>query len=59
MPTQQTIRNLARFGVKVICYNFMPVFRLDEGGYELRHRRMAREAMAFEKKISISGWKTW
>lgn len=23
---QQTIRNLAEFGIKVICYNFMPVF---------------------------------
>lgn len=23
---RQTIRNLSRFGVKVICYNFMPVF---------------------------------
>jgi len=23
---QQTLRNLAKFGVKVICYNFMPIF---------------------------------
>ncbi|KRM12156.1 mannonate dehydratase [Paucilactobacillus suebicus] len=23
---QQTIRNLASFGIKVICYNFMPIF---------------------------------
>lgn len=23
---QQTIRNLAKYGIKVICYNFMPIF---------------------------------
>ncbi len=23
---KQTIRNLSEFGVKVICYNFMPIF---------------------------------
>lgn len=46
---QQTIRNLAEIGVKVICYNFMPVFDwmktdmnyiLPDGSF----------TMAFEKK---------
>lgn len=46
---QQTIRNLARFGVKVICYNFMPVFdwMKTEMNYVLPDGSLT---MAFEKK---------
>ena len=46
---QQTIRNLARFGVKVICYNFMPVFdwMKTDMNYVLPD---GSRTMAFEKK---------
>ena len=46
---QQTIRHLARFGVKVICYNFMPVFdwMKTDMNYVLPDGSLT---MAFEKK---------
>lgn len=45
----QTIRNLAEFGVKVICYNFMPVFdwMKTDMSYVLPDGSIT---MAFEKK---------
>ncbi|HEP1062938.1 TPA: mannonate dehydratase [Klebsiella aerogenes] len=45
---QQTIRNLAAFGVKVICYNFMPVFdwMKTDMNYRLADGSLT---MAFEK----------
>ena len=45
---QQTIRNLAKFGVKVICYNFMPVFdwMKTDMNYRLEDGSLT---MAFEK----------
>ena len=46
---QQTIRNLAEIGVKVICYNFMPVFdwMKTDMNYVLPDGSLT---MAFEKK---------
>lgn len=47
---KQTIRNLARYGIKVICYNFMPVFdwlRTDLH-YQLED---GSNVMSFEEKL--------
>jgi len=61
-----TIRNLARIGVKVICYNFMPVFdwvrtdlrhRLPDGSFTMAYRDelvqgTAQETMARMQRAS-------
>ena len=62
---QQTIRHLARFGVKVICYNFMPVFdwtRTElarvrpDGSTVLAYKQSAVDALVPEKMFeSIAG----
>ena len=36
---KQTIRNLSGFGVKVICYNFMPIFDWNQDRYVSSFRR--------------------
>lgn len=56
---QQTIRHLAEIGIKVICYNFMPVFdwMKTEMNYVLPDGSVT---MAFEKKkASIKRWMKW
>ncbi|MGC3965069.1 MAG: mannonate dehydratase [Rhodocyclaceae bacterium] len=61
----QNIRNCAAAGVKVICYNFMPVFdwtrtemakQLPDGSYTLAFDADAVAQIDPEKGISLPGW---
>ena len=62
---QQNIRNCAAVGVKVICYNFMPVFdwtrtemakELPDGSFTLAFDAQAVAKIDPEKGISLPGW---
>ena len=62
---QQTIRNLAKADIKVICYNFMPVFDwtrtslakvLPDGSTTLTFSTKEIEAIDVSKGISLPGW---
>ena len=62
---QQNIRNCAAVGVKVICYNFMPVFdwtrtelekELPDGSKTLAFDAAAIEKLDISKGISLPGW---
>jgi mannonate dehydratase len=61
----QNIRNCAAVGVKVICYNFMPVFdwtrteiakELPDGSHTLAFDARAVAEIDPEKGISLPGW---
>ena len=62
---QQNIRNCAAVGVKVICYNFMPVFdwtrtemarQLPDGSFALAFDAHEVAKIDPEKGISLPGW---
>ena len=62
---QQTIRNLGQCGIKVICYNFMPVFDwtrtslakvLPDGSTTLTFSTKDVDAIDVSKGISLPGW---
>jgi len=62
---QQNIRNCAAVGVKVICYNFMPVFdwtrtsvatELPDGSFTLSFDASQAQAIDPEQGISLPGW---
>ncbi len=63
----QTVRNLARCGLKVVCYNFMPVFdwtrtilamKLDDGSSTLAFDAEAVAKIDPEQGIDLPGWDT-
>jgi len=62
---QQNIRNCAAVGVKVICYNFMPVFdwtrtemakELPDGSFTLAFDAQAVAEIDPEQGIALPGW---
>jgi len=64
---QQNIRNCAAVGVKVICYNFMPVFdwtrtemakELPDGSFTLAFDAEAVAKIDPERGIALPGWDT-
>ena len=64
---QQNIRNCAAVGVKVICYNFMPVFdwtriemakELPDGSFTLAFDAAAVAKIDPEQGIALPGWDT-
>lgn len=50
---KQTIRNLSTFGVKVICYNFMPIF--DWTRTEMFHSLADGSTALFYEKAKVDG----
>ena len=64
---QQNIRNCAAVGIKVICYNFMPVFdwtrtemarELPDGSFTLAFDAEAVAKIDPEQGIALPGWDT-
>lgn len=62
---QQNIRNCAAAGIKVICYNFMPVFdwtrttldkKLPDGSSCLAFSAAEADAIDLSKGLSLPGW---